>query len=153
MESKNSDENNKTKKSENSKKVPRARKTKKSEKGRTRNVASQKRFVSAVKVFLNDAEKKEILAQVGNFKSVSNYIRHHLGLTPNGVGRKRRYTESALDLEMDDFGRMPKTGKSVKTEKTGKTVKAEKAKKVNEPTRSRINIEDGQPGLWNDLTR
>ena len=92
-----------------SKKCQEREKRKYPRKGRTENVASQKRFVSAVKVFLNDAEKKEILAQVGNFKSVSNYIRHHLGLTPNAVGRKRRYTESALDLEMDDFGKTPKT--------------------------------------------
>lgn len=150
VEDKISAETNRTKKSENSKKVPRARKTKKSKKGRPGNAASQKRFVSAVKVFLNDAEKKEILAKVGNFKSISNYIRHHLGLTPNEVGRKRRYTESALDLEIEDFGRM---AKSRKPAKTGKTEKAEKAKKPNKPTRSKINTESGQLGLWNDLNR
>lgn len=142
-----SDETNRTKKSENSKKVPRVRKTTKSKKGRTGNVASQKRFVSAVKVFLNDAEKEEVLAQVGNFKSISNYIRHHLGLPPNEVGRKRRYTESALDLETDDFSRTAKTTKPTKIEKV------EKAKKLNKPIRSKIHTESGQLGLWNDLNR
>ena len=104
------------------KKVERAAKTKKTKKDRTGNVSLQKRFVSAVKVFLTDAEKEAIREKVGNFNSLSNYIRHHLGLPINTVGRKKIHTESALDLDLDELEKPEKaktTGKmkSVKTAK------------------------------------
>ena len=105
------------------KKAGRAVKTKKSKKGRTGNVASQKRFVSAVKVFLTDAEKEVIREKVGNFNSLSNYIRHHLGLPINTVGRKKRHIKSALDLDLDELEIVEKPEKTEKVENAGEIEK------------------------------
>ncbi len=66
---------------------------------RKKKVISQKRFVEAVKVFMTPEEKLDLQTKVGDFKSLSNYIRHHLGLGLNESGRKKKFTESALDLD------------------------------------------------------
>ncbi len=116
-------------KSKKAKRTENSKTPKTSKRNSTGNVASQKRFVSAIKVFLTDAEKEKILAKVGNFKSISNYIRHHLGLTPNAVGRKRCYTKSALDLDMNEFEKIGKAEKSKRAEKTEKMEKTEKTEK------------------------
>lgn len=94
----------------------------KTKKGKPRNVAPQKRFVSAVKVFLTDAEKEVIREKMGNFNSLSNYIRHHLGLPINTVGRKKRYTESALDLDLDELEK-PEKEKTMEKTKSVKKAK------------------------------
>lgn len=132
----------KIEKAEKAKKTKKAKRTENSKTSKTSkrnsrgNVGSQKRFVSAIKVFLTDAEKEEILAKVGNFKSISNYIRHHLGLTPNAVGRKRRYTKSALDLDMNEFEKIGKAEKSKRAEKVERTKKAEKTEKTEKTEKS-----------------
>jgi hypothetical protein len=122
-------------------KAGKVKKTKKIKKSKNTNVASQKRFVSAVKVFLTDAEKEVIREKVGNFNSLSNYIRHHLGLPINTVGRKKSYTESALDLEMNE---PEETGKIGGTEKPGSKTKSKTEKKT---------ASGRQPELWDETTR
>lgn len=64
-----------------------------------KKVISQKRVVETVKVFMTREEKLDLQSKVGDFKSLSNYIRHHLGMGLNETGRKRKFTESALDLD------------------------------------------------------
>ena len=151
-----------------SKKTGRAAKTKKSEKRKSGNVASQKRFVSPVRVFLTDEEKEAIREKVGNFKSLSNYIRHHLGLPINTVGRKKRHIKSALDLDLDE---PEKPGEAAVVRKVEKKPKPEQVKEeieilscevsdsaaeelrnspevIKEPTGKREKISGNQRFLW-----
>ena len=62
----------------------------------------QKRYVSSLRMYVSDEEKEEILSKVGNFSSVSNYLRHHFGLPPNETGRKKIHTAAAFDLGLDE---------------------------------------------------
>ena len=60
---------------------------------RRKNAAPQKRYVVAVKVFMTPEEKRQIESRVGDFKSLSNLIRHHLGLNLNSTGRRKNLSE------------------------------------------------------------
>lgn len=144
-------------KSTNSKKTKKVKnsKTCKSRKTNSRkNVVSQKRFVSAVKVFLTDKEKKEILAKMGNFKSVSNYIRHQLGLMPNEVGRKRHFTESPLDLNLNDFAEIGDTdqgenNQQIREKNTPPAIKTDiSAPEELKTKKDKSSAENRQLGLW-----
>ena len=70
---------------------------------RKKKVISQKRFVEAVKVFMTPEEKLDLQTKVGDFKSLSNYIRHHLGMGLNETGRKKIHTKPALDLDISSY--------------------------------------------------
>lgn len=64
-----------------------------------KKVYSQKRNVVPLKLFVSPAEKIDLedkAAKTGC--SLSNFIRTGLGLAPNETGRKKRHTESAIDL-------------------------------------------------------
>lgn len=68
------------------KKQRRIRKTKQ------KPAVSSKRYVVAVKVFVTPEEKNqlEMRSKKGDFTSVSNLIRHHLGLSLNETGRRKQ---------------------------------------------------------------
>lgn len=71
----------------------------KSRKGNKKPI-SQKRFVVGIKVYVTEEEKVALTEKMEGFDSLSNYIRHHLGLTPNSGGRRRNSFQSALgDIE------------------------------------------------------
>lgn len=125
------------------------KKTKKIKNSKNGNVASQKRFVSAVKVFLTDTEKEAIDKKVGNFNSLSNYIRHHLGLPINTVGRKKRYTESALDLDLDELEEPGKIGGTGNTKSKPKPKSTPKSK--SKPDKK--SVSGRQPVLWDETAR
>ena len=55
---------------------------------------SQQRLVIATKVFVTATEKELLLAQAADFNSISNYIRHRLGLNLNETGRRRKIAGS-----------------------------------------------------------
>ena len=73
--------------------APKKRKSKK------KKAVSKKRFVKTVKVFLTEEELDPIIEKCYDFGGISNYIRHHLGLTMNTRGRKKKHTGAAFDLD------------------------------------------------------
>ena len=81
----------------------------------TKNVGPQ-RFVSALKVFVNDAEKELLQSRAQGFNSVSNYIRHHLGLSLNETGRKRKIVVAAFSVAEWDLGEEMEPPASVVTQ-------------------------------------
>lgn len=64
-----------------------------------KNIAPQKRNVVAVKVFMTPEEKQIIENRVGDFKSISNLIRYHLGLSSNVIGRRKKLSEDCFKLD------------------------------------------------------
>lgn len=64
---------------------------------------SQKRNVVTLKIFVTPEEKIQIEKQVGEFKSVSNLLRHYLGLKPNVKGRRKQVPRDLLNLNDEEF--------------------------------------------------
>lgn len=83
--------------------IPEETRPPKKRKGKKKKAVSDKRFVKTVKVFLTVEELDPILEKCFDYGGISNYIRHHLGLSMNVRGRKRKHTGSALDLNLLDL--------------------------------------------------
>ena len=87
-----SDKNQKSK----ARKDSRGNKMKKKNKSKKKE---QKRYVTEICVYVTHEEKAWLKEKAKEYNSISNFIRHNLGLTQNSVGRKRKHTISAIDLD------------------------------------------------------
>lgn len=67
-----------------------------------KNVVPQKRKVIAVKVFMTPEEKNELEKRVGEFNSISNFIRHRLGLSANNIGRPKTKNQLTKLFDLDE---------------------------------------------------
>lgn len=68
-----------------------------------KNSVPQKRNVVAVKVFMTPEEKQIVENRVGDFKSISNLIRYHLGLPSNVIGRRKKPSENFFIFDDDEI--------------------------------------------------
>lgn len=104
----------------------------------SRKVWSQKRVVIPLKVFVTPEEKDVVLQNIGDFRTVSNYIRHHIGLVPNLIGPKKKAPVAAFEIE--DLGLKPTVKKQLNISPSGmermqKGNKAKPGKKTGGPTK------------------
>ena len=75
---------------------------KQSKKALSKNVVPQKRKVIAVKVFVTPEEKNELENSIGEFNSLSNFIRHRLGLPANNTGRPKTKNQKTKLFDFDE---------------------------------------------------
>ncbi len=59
---------------------------------------SQKRYVLPMKFYVTPEERDFVLSESERFGSISNFVRHQIGLRIQTVGRKKRYVEAAFEV-------------------------------------------------------
>ena len=78
------------------------KKTVKKKSKKQNKTVSKKRYMKPRKCYLADEEVEMLLSKMSGPVSLSNCLRHHLGLVMNTPGRKKKNPPAAIDLDFLD---------------------------------------------------